>query len=336
MWQRNTFLPITAVITADEVVLGRRICYFCRVKNNNLQFTPDKDYSTAAAFLKGRIQGLNEFQLDNLFHKGRIKIAGKVIPAGYALKAGTLIDIHLHEPQTIAAENIPLEIVYEDLFLMVIEKRAGMPMHPGLGNFSGTLLNALKHHYQKTNDTTSLVSESLVHRLDKDTSGLLVIAKTRAAARKLELQFQENKVEKRYHALVWGKPQPEKGHVEVLMGRHPVNEKIIQVFEDGSSGKLSITDYQVEQHHGLYSLMALFPQTGRTHQLRVHMHHLGHGIVGDNRYIQPEVETPEFWPRLALHASLLAFTHPMNGKAMRFESAWPQDLAEALDKIALL
>jgi len=303
------------------------------VKTNSLQFTPNKDYSTAAAFLKGRIQGLNEFQLDNLFHKGRIKIAGKVIPAGYALQAGTLIDVQLHAPQTIAAENIPLNIVYEDLFILVIEKEAGMPMHPGLGNFNGTLLNALKHHYQKTNDTTSLVSEALVHRLDKDTSGLLVIAKTRAAARKLELQFQDAKVEKRYHALVWGKPVPEKGRLEVLMGRHPVNEKIIQVFEDGSSGKLSITEYELESEHGPFSRMALYPQTGRTHQLRVHMHFLGHGIVGDSRYIQLDAETPEFWPRLALHASLLAFTHPMNGKAMRFESPWPADLTEAMSKM---
>jgi 23S rRNA pseudouridine1911/1915/1917 synthase len=303
------------------------------VKANTLQFTPAKDYSTAAAFLKGRIQGLNEFQLDNLFHKGRICISGKVIPAGYALKANTLIEVQLHAPQTIEAESIPLNIIYEDLFLMVIDKQAGMPMHPGLGNFNGTLLNALKHYYRTINDTTSLISESLVHRLDKDTSGLLVVAKTRAAARKLELQFQEGKVEKCYHALVWGKPKPENGQLDVKMGRHPVNEKIIQVFEDGSSGKPSITDYQFVSSHGLFSKMALYPKTGRTHQLRVHMHYLGHGIVGDSRYVQPDVETPGIWPRLALHASLLAFTHPMNGKLMRFESAWPTDLVAALGSI---
>lgn len=304
------------------------------MKAPTLQFTPDKDYSTAAAFLKGRIQGINEFQLDNLFHKGRIRIAGKVIPAGYAIKAGTLIEVQLHAPQTIEAENIPLNIIYEDLFLMVIDKQAGMPMHPGLGNFNGTLLNALKHYYRTINDTTSLIAESLVHRLDKDTSGLLVVAKTRAAARKLELQFQEGKVEKCYHALVWGKPEPENGRLEVKMGRHPVNEKIIQVFEDGSHGKDSITAYSFVSSHGPFSKMALYPKTGRTHQLRVHMHYLGHALVGDNRYPQAEVITPTHWPRLALHASELAFTHPMNGKAMRFESAWPDDLAKALELVS--
>lgn len=303
------------------------------MKAPTLQFTPDKDYSTAAAFLKGRIQGINEFQLDNLFHKGRIRIAGKVIPAGYAIKTGTLIEVQLHAPQTIEAENIPLNIVYEDLFLMVIDKQAGMPMHPGLGNFNGTLLNALKHYYRTINDTTSLIAEALVHRLDKDTSGLLVIAKTRAAARKLELQFQEGKVEKCYHALVWGKPEPESGRLDVKMGRHPVNEKIIQVFEDGSHGKDSVTAYHWLSSHGPVSKMALYPKTGRTHQLRVHMHYLGHGMVGDNRYPQAEVITPDYWPRLALHASELAFTHPMNGKAMRFESPWPADLAEALAQL---
>lgn len=303
------------------------------MKAPTLQFTPDKNYSTAAAFLKGRIQGLNEFQLDNLFHKGRIKIDGKVIPAGYAIKAGTAIEVQLHAPQTIEAENIPLNIVYEDLFLMVIDKQAGLPMHPGLGNFSGTLLNALKHYYRTINDTTSLIAESLVHRLDKDTSGLLVVAKTRAAARKLELQFQEGKVEKCYHALVWGTPEPRQGHLRVNMGRHPVNEKIIQVFDDGSSGKPSETIYELVSEHGPYSKMALFPKTGRTHQLRVHMHHLGYGIVGDTRYLQADQETPDFWPRLALHASILSFTHPMNGKTMRFESAWPMDLEEAMAKI---
>ncbi len=300
------------------------------MKSPYLQFTPAKDYSTAAAFLKGRIQGINEFQLDNLFHKGRIRIAGKVIPAGYAIKAGTLIEVQLHAPQTIAPEDIPLNIIYEDLFLMVIDKQAGMPMHPGLGNFNGTLLNALKHHYRRINDTTSLLTESLVHRLDKDTSGLLVIAKTRAAARKLELQFQEGTIEKCYHALVWGKPEPESGQLNVKMGRHPVNEKIIQVFEDGSHGKDSVTDYVFVSSHGPASKMALFPKTGRTHQLRVHMHYLGHGLLGDSRYPQPVVVTPSYWPRLALHASLLGFTHPMNGKAMRFESAWPDDLATAM------
>ncbi len=260
-------------------------------------------------------------------------IADRVLEKDIAVKTGIRVDVHLDPPQTIEPEKIPLNIVYEDLFLMVLEKPAGIPMHPGLGNFNGTLLNALKNYYRSKNDTLSLISEALVHRLDKDTSGLLVIAKTRGAMKKLEIQFQQGSIERRYHALVWGTPDPVSGRIDLPMGRHPVNEKLILVCTDGSFGKQAITDYEVEAVHGDCSLLALYPQTGRTHQLRVHLHHIGHGIVGDTRYVQEGVLTPSGWPRHALHASLLGFTHPMNGKKMLFESPWPADLTAAMQDL---
>jgi 23S rRNA pseudouridine1911/1915/1917 synthase len=303
------------------------------VKSKPLHFKSERSYASVYDFLKGRIQGINEHQLDNLFHKGRVLVANQAANAKDPLEAGQEITVHLNPPQTIEAEKLPLNIVYEDLFLMVIEKQAGMAMHPGLGNFSGTLLNALKYHHKSKNDNTSLISEALVHRLDKDTSGLLVIAKTRGAMKKLEAQFQDGSIERRYHALVWGTPSPPKGRIDLAMGRHPVNEKLILVCTDGSFGKQAITDYEVEAHYGPFSLMALYPQTGRTHQLRVHLHHIGHGIAGDERYVQEGVTNPADWPRLALHASLLGFIHPMNGKKMHFESPLPTDLTQALKSL---
>ncbi len=243
-------------------------------------------------------------------------------------------------PDQTMAEPIPLEIIHQDRHLLVINKPAGMCVHPGAGRTSGTLVNALLHHFPDITGVGTAGRPGIVHRLDKDTSGLLLVALDPETHRALSLLFRSRKITKEYRALVWGTPNPLAGTVETMIGRSPSDRKRMSVL--GTRGRNAVTDYRVLQRAGAFSLLGVRLHTGRTHQIRVHLSHLGHSVVGDPLYggkRWKNISHPELrallrsFPRQALHAHYLAFQHPAHGRTVEFTSPIPGDIADLLEQI---
>ncbi|MDO8675983.1 MAG: RluA family pseudouridine synthase [Candidatus Omnitrophota bacterium] len=222
----------------------------------------------------------------------------------------------------IIAQDIAVDVFYEDADIILINKPAGLTVHPATGNRSGTLVNALAHRFRELSDVNGPVRPGIVHRLDKDTSGLIIVAKTNAAHARLARQFEKHTVVKRYVARVEGKVQFDQGVVDVNIDSHPKYHDQRQASPEGG-GKDAITLYQVLQRFPKSTLIALFPQTGRTHQLRVHMKHLGHPILGDDRYGRKAT-----FPRLALHAQSIAFAHPATRHYVEFSCPVPKEFLD--------
>ena len=222
----------------------------------------------------------------------------------------------------IIAQDIAVDVFYEDADIILINKPAGLTVHPATGNRSGTLVNALAHRFRELSDVNGPVRPGIVHRLDKDTSGLIIVAKTNAAHARLARQFEKHTVVKRYVARLEGKVQFDQGVVDVNIGRHPKYHDQRQASPEGG-GKEATTLYQVLQRFPKSTLIALFPQTGRTHQLRVHMKHLGHPILGDDRYGRKAA-----FPRLALHAQSIAFAHPATRHYVEFSCPVPKEFLD--------
>lgn len=283
-------------------------------------------------FLAGRLPGIRQQQLDTFFFQGRVLLNGEAVPAETAVQPGDQVRV-LQRDRRILPENLAVELVFEDADCLVVNKPAGMAVHPGLGTYGGTLLNWLAWHAvegafevaARGDNAVHWLPQAVVHRLDKATSGLLVLAKNKAANQHLQRQFAAGSTERRYVARVWGCPAPENGSIDLPIGRDPDQPQLIRVDDTGRFGKQALTHYQLLEKQDTTSLLALFPQTGRTHQLRIHLHHIGHGIVGDSRYLQ--MGTPsDFAPsRLCLHAASLGFQHPTQGHWCSFESALPSD-----------
>jgi 23S rRNA pseudouridine1911/1915/1917 synthase len=247
----------------------------------------------------------------------------------------------------LVGEDIPLDVVYEDDTLLVVNKPAGMVVHPGHGNYSGTLINALIFRFDNLPNNSS-DRPGLVHRIDKDTSGLLVIAKTEQAMAHLSLQFAEKTSEREYIALVWGNVANDEGTIEGNIGRHPKNRLQNMVFldDEAEKGKPAVTHYKVLERLGYVTLVSCKLETGRTHQIRVHMKHIGHTLFNDERYGGEKIlkgttftKYKQFvdncfkvLPRQALHAKTLGFVHPKTGEFMRFNSEIPQDMQDCIDK----
>jgi 23S rRNA pseudouridine1911/1915/1917 synthase len=245
----------------------------------------------------------------------------------------------------LTAEAIDLDIVYEDETVVVLNKPAGLVVHPGHGNYSGTLLNGLLYHFEQL-PKNSNNRPGLVHRIDKDTSGLLVVAKTEEAMTHLAKQFFDKTSERKYLALVWGDFEVEEGSVEGAIGRHPKNRLQMTVFDDNSQGKEAITHFKVIERFGYVTLLECQLETGRTHQIRAHMKHIGHTLFNDARYGGNKIlkgtsftKYKQFvencftlLPRQALHAKTLGFIHPLSGKKMEFDSPIPADLDQTLQK----
>ncbi|NND53123.1 MAG: RluA family pseudouridine synthase, partial [Flavobacteriaceae bacterium] len=244
-------------------------------------------------------------------------------------------------------ENIPIDIVYEDDELLVVNKPAGMVVHPGHGNYSGTLINALTYHFENL-PKNSNERPGLVHRIDKDTSGLLVVAKTEASMTHLAKQFFDKTSEREYVALVWGDVEEEEGTIEGNIGRHPKNRLQNTVFEgdEAEKGKPAVTHYKVLERLGYVTLVSCKLETGRTHQIRVHMKHIGHTLFNDERYGGEKIlkgttftkykqfveNCFKILPRQALHARTLGFVHPKTGKQLSFNSELPDDFRECIEK----
>lgn len=305
---------------------------------------------------------IDKYMLEKLQHSSRNRIqraadAGFVhvndrpVKRNYRVRPGDVVTLMLDRPRhdtSIEAEDIPLDVVYEDNQLMVVNKPAGLVVHPGVGNFTGTLVNALAWHLRDIEGYDPNDPEvGLVHRIDKDTSGLLVVAKTPDAKTKLGLQFFNKTTHRSYNALVWGNVKDDEGRIEGNIGRDPKDRLRMAVFApDSGIGKPAVTHYRVIERFGYVTLIECILETGRTHQIRAHMRSIGHPLFADERYGGMEILRGErsasyrafvqncfsLCPRQALHARTLGFVHPTTGKQMDFTSEWPEDMRQLIEK----
>jgi 23S rRNA pseudouridine1911/1915/1917 synthase len=299
-------------------------------------------------FLMNFIENAVRNKIQNAAKEGHIWVNDVPVKQNYKVKAGDEVRVLFEHPpheNLLVPEDIPIHIIYEDDALIVVNKSAGMVVHPGHGNYSGTLINALLHH---TKDLPVNRNErpGLVHRIDKDTSGLLVIAKTDAAMTHLSKQFFDKTSEREYLALVWGNMEQESGTIEGHVGRHPSNRLQMTVYPEGDQGKEAVTHYKVVERLGYVTLISCQLETGRTHQIRVHLKHIGHTLFNDERYGGERIlkgttftkykqfvdNAFKLLPRQALHAKTLGFVHPTSGEFMRFDSEVPDDMASCIEK----
>ena len=299
-------------------------------------------------FLMNMIENTTRNKIQKAAENGSILVNDVAVKSNYKVKAGDVVRLVLAHPtyeQLLTPENIPLDIVYEDDQLLVINKPACMVVHPGHGNYSGTLVNALAYHFENL-PMNSSERPGLVHRIDKDTTGLLVVAKTELAMAYLTKQFAEKTSEREYVALVWGNIEEDEGTVEGNIGRHDTNRMRMAVHESDEKGKPAVTHYKVLERFGYVTLVSCQLETGRTHQIRVHMKHIGHTLFNDERYGGDAIlkgttftKYKQFvdncfkvLPRQALHAKTLGFEHPISKEFLRFDTPIPQDLQECIEK----
>ena len=301
-------------------------------------------------YLVNRLTQTSRTRIQSAAQSGNILVNDKTVKPNYRIKPGEVISIVMpHPPRDteILPEDIPLDIVHEDDDILVINKAAGMVVHPGVGNYSGTLINALYHHFRdlplfQSGD----MRPGLVHRLDKDTSGILLIAKTELALNRLARQFFERTTKRRYQALVWGDMKEDEGSIEGYIGRDIRDRTRMKVYKDASQGKPALTHYRVLERLGYINLVECRLETGRTHQIRVHFQSIRHPLFNDATYGGDQIlkgttftKYKQFvqncfaiLPRQALHAKSLGFTHPASGKEMHFESELPEDMSLVIEK----
>jgi 23S rRNA pseudouridine1911/1915/1917 synthase len=303
-------------------------------------------------FLMHRLEGATRNKLQQAINAGMILVNGASVRPNYKVRGSDEVIIYSDlspEDTDVVPENIPLNIAYEDADLMIINKPPGMVVHPGSGNYTGTLLNGVAWYLKEQNPSISeetLPRFGLVHRIDKNTSGLLVLAKTDNAMRVLAKQFFDHTIRREYVALVWGDLGKDKGTIIANVGRHQRFRKLFEAYPEGDHGKEAITHYRVLERFGYVTLVECVLETGRTHQIRVHMKYIGHPLFNDDfyggdkivkgtvyaRYKQFVDNCFTLCPRQALHARTLGFVHPTTGKEMFFEAEMPQDIAQVIEK----
>ena len=311
---------------------------------------PGQSFLRVDKFLSNRIEGTSRNRIQTAADAGSILVNGNPVKSNYRVKPGDEVTVVMDYPRRelkIIPENIPLNIVYEDDQLLVINKPPGLVVHPGHGNYSGTLVNALAYRYKDLPlYNASDPRPGLVHRIDKNTSGLLLVAKTEQAKLNLALQFFNKTTKRQYCALVWGNLAEEEGTIEGNIGRSPKDRQVFTVFADAKMGKPAVTHYRVIERLGYVNLVECVLETGRTHQIRVHMKHIGHPLFNDDNYGGDQIlrgttftkykqfvaNCFELMPRQALHAQMLGFVHPVTGEALVFESELPQDFKSVIDK----
>ncbi|MDD5218547.1 MAG: RluA family pseudouridine synthase [Candidatus Omnitrophica bacterium] len=288
---------------------------------------PDVNGQRLDAFLAHvLVDKFSRTKIKKMVEEGGIKVDGRTVPAHYHIKEGEKIEVEgtIAEESETRAEDIPITIVYEDDTVLVVDKPAGMVVHPAHGNLRHTLVNALLYHTQQLSSSGGNIRPGIVHRLDKDTSGILVVAKNDIAHAALANQFKQHTIARTYHAVVKGIVQHDEGVVEEPVGRAFLNRKKVIVRPSG--GKDAVTFFKVVKRFGKATFLKIEPKTGRTHQIRVHMAHMGHPVLGDALY-----GVPSPWiQRQALHASNLAFDHPRTHERLSFESALPQDMKDLI------
>ncbi len=301
-------------------------------------------------FLQMRLEGVSRNKIQAATKASCVLVNDKPTKSSYKVKPLDVVSVLLPEPPhelEILPENIPFPVVYEDDDVLVVDKPAGLVVHPGVGNFTGTLLNALAYYFDgKRGADGNPVSAYLVHRIDKNTSGLLLVAKNEAAQVVLAKQFFDHSIERKYNALVWGDFAEEDGTVVGNIGRSVKDRRVMAVYPEDGPGKHAVTHWHLLERFGYVSLIECVLETGRTHQIRAHMKHIGHPIFSDETYGGDQIlkgttftkykqfvsNCFQLIPRQALHAAILGFEHPTTGKHLHFESPLPADFAAAIDK----
>ncbi|MBN9285811.1 MULTISPECIES: RluA family pseudouridine synthase [Flavobacterium] len=299
-------------------------------------------------FLMNLVENATRNKIQQAATNGNIFVNDIPVKSNYKVKAFDVVRVLMEQPpfeNVIIPENIPLDIVFEDDQLLVINKPAGLVVHPGHGNYTGTLVNALAYHFENL-PLNSSERPGLVHRIDKDTTGLLVVAKTDMAMAYLTKQFADKTSEREYVALVWGNIEEEEGTIEGYIGRHMKDRMQMSVYDSEEFGKHAVTHYKVLERFGYVTLVSCILETGRTHQIRAHMKYIGHTLFNDERYgghliLKGTTFTKykqfidncfKTLPRQALHAKTLGFEHPVTKEFMRFDTELPQDMQECIEK----
>lgn len=311
---------------------------------------PGQELMRIDKWLMHKIANASRTKIQAAIEVGFVLVNDKPVKSNYKIKPLDSVRIMLPEvprDTEVYPENIPLNIVYEDDALLIVNKPAGMVVHPGYNNYNGTLVNALVYHFENLPSRDEYHRPGLVHRIDKDTSGLLVIAKTEKALTHLAKQFYDHSIHRRYFALVWGEPDETQGTITGYLNRDPADRRKSKNFTDPELGKIAITHYEVLEQFYFCSLIACTLETGRTHQIRAHMAFIGHPIFSDDMYGGREIRKGsaltkfksfignafDIMPRQALHAGELGFIHPVTGKEMFFEAPLPEDFDTVLNKI---
>ncbi len=295
-------------------------------------------------FLLNRLESISRSKLQNAAHAGNILVNEKSVKPNYKVKPGDIISIVLAQPPReleLIPQDIPVNIVYEDDDIIVINKEPCMVVHPGYGNYTGTLVNALLYHFKDKSPRPYLV-----HRIDKNTSGIILVAKNEIAQEKLARQFFDHSISRKYEALVWGDFPEEEGTITGNIGRNPKDRKMMTVFPDGERGRAAVTHFKVLERFGYISLIQCQLETGRTHQIRTHLKYAGHPLFNDevyggnsilkgttfSKYKQFIDNCFKILPRQALHAKSLGFIHPGTGKNVFFDSELPEDMLAVIEK----
>lgn len=319
-------------------------------EHHRIEVDPGQQANRIDKFLLEKLQNASRNKVQNAIKDGFVLVNDNAVKPNYKIRPADVITVSLPEPPRegeILPEDIPINIVHEDDDLLIINKEPGMVVHPAYKNWSGTLVNALVHHLDNLpTGRNGIIRPGLVHRIDKDTSGLMVIAKSEASMTALAKQFFDHSIERTYNAIVWGDLKEDHGTIEGHVGRSLNNRKVMSVFPDGEYGKHAVTHYKVLKRFGYVTFVECKLETGRTHQIRAHMKHLGHPLFNDatyggdrvlsgevfSKYKQFVMNTFETCPRQALHAKTLGFKHPSSGENVFFDSAIPDDIQGVLDR----
>jgi 23S rRNA pseudouridine1911/1915/1917 synthase len=301
-------------------------------------------------FLSTRLENTSRTRIQNAANAGNILVNNLPVRPNYKVKPGDVVQVVLPSPPReieLIPQEIPIDIIYEDDDVIVVNKEAGMVVHPAYGNYTGTLVNALMWHFRDLPLFQSgELRPGLVHRIDKDTSGILVVAKNELSLNRLSKQFYDRTTDRKYIALIWGTPVPPEGSITGNVGRSIRDRKVMQVFPDGSQGKTAVTHYRIIEDLGYISMVECRLETGRTHQIRVHFSYIKHPLFNDDEYggdrilkgttfskYQQFVKNCfKILPRQALHAKSLSFDHPVTGQRMSFDSLLPDDMQQVIDK----
>jgi len=313
----------------------------------NLVVAPKQSRQRIDIYLTHQIQNATRSKVRSAIDEGHVLVNGRKIKASHPVSPGETIRVTLPRPPRVEAtpENIPLSIVFEDDQLLIVNKAAGMVTHPAFGNYSGTLVNALLHHCRTLSTLNTELRPGIVHRLDKDTTGLMVVAKNDVAHHLLALQFSRRTIDREYWAIVWGRFEQRNGRIDATLGRSKRDRKKVAVTTDG---KNAVTDYEVLKRFEYLSLVRLRLRTGRTHQIRVHLAHIGHPVFGDPTYggrsatwgglsgrnALEAKDLLKLMNRQALHAKTIGFVHPSTKEIVKFESELPEDMKSVLDSLS--
>ena len=329
----------------DSILVDDKELY----EHHRIEVDPGQAPLRVDKFLMSRIENVSRNKIQNAAKAGNILSNGQVVKSNYKVKPHDIISVVMTNPPRITeiiSEDIPIDIVYEDKDILLVNKAAGMVVHPAYGNFSGTLLNALKYHLRDEMKKDSTITPLLAHRIDKDTSGILLVGKNELVQAKLAKQFYDHTIERKYIALVWGDFKEKEGIVEGHIGRSLKNRKVMSVFPDGEYGKSAVTHFKVIERFGYVTAIECKLETGRTHQIRAHIQFIGHPLFSDatyggdkilkgttfTKYKQFVQNCFKLIPRQALHAKSLGFVHPTTGKNIFFDSELPQDMAAVMEK----